>query len=66
MTKVHGLIFLTLLANQCTHGTSNMYLQSTSYVRNEGSHPEEGDDEDGTPESNGEDENHGGGVSNYS
>jgi len=43
-----------------------MYLQSTSYVRNEGSHPEEGDDEDGTPESNGEDENHGGGVSNYS
>jgi len=30
MMKVRGLIFLTLLANQCTHGKFDMYLQSTS------------------------------------
>jgi hypothetical protein len=62
MMKVRKLIFLTLLANQCTHGKFDMYLQSIGYVGNEGNQLEEGDEEDGTPKSDAEDENHGGGT----
>ncbi len=62
MMEIRGLIFLTLLANQHTHGKFDMYLQSTGCVGNEGNQLEEGDEEDGTPKSDGEDENHGGGA----